>query len=261
MSRLLYFNYIEDKLNILATRINSRGRLNILDIHNHSETFYQYFLMELYGWDVINENEKKLNVEAIDLIDHTNKLVIQVSATNTKQKIESSLSKDLIKKLRSYTFKFVSISKDSDNLRKDSFKNPHRIKFNPISDIIDKNSILSYIKGLKIDEQEKIFLFIKKELGGEIDIAKLQSNLAVIVNILSKEDWDRKDPLKKLKPLRFRKIKMNDLHAAASIINDYSNHYGKLNKIYNEFDLQGFNKSKSVLSAISKEYLKARTNF
>ncbi len=97
MNRPDYFNIIEERINFLAFRISSRGRLNILDFHGHSENFYQYFLNEVYGWVVTNENDRQQNVEAIDLVDHTNRYIIQVSATASKQKIESSLSKDSLK--------------------------------------------------------------------------------------------------------------------------------------------------------------------
>lgn len=162
MNRPNYFNVIEERINLLALRIISRGRLNILDFHGHSENFYQCFLNEVNGWQVTNENDVKQNIEAIDLVDHTNKLILQVSATASKQKIESSLSKDTIKNYKGYTFKFVSIARDTDELRKETFKNPHGISFNPASDIIDKNSMLSKIRGLNINDQERIYKFIKK---------------------------------------------------------------------------------------------------
>jgi hypothetical protein len=149
MNRPDYFNVIEERLNLLALRIISRGRLNILDFHGHSENFYQYFLNEVYGWIITNENDNKQNVEAIDLIDHTNKFIIQVSATASKQKIESSLAKNSIKNYKGYTFKFVSIARDADDLRKDTFKNPHGIIFAPSTDIIDKNSILKNLQVCK----------------------------------------------------------------------------------------------------------------
>ncbi len=107
MNRPNYFNAIEERLNFLALRIISRGRLNILDYHGHSENFFQFLLNEVYGWTVTNENDIKQNEEAIDLTDHTNKFVIQVSATASKQKIETSLSKNSIKSYKGYTFKFV----------------------------------------------------------------------------------------------------------------------------------------------------------
>ena len=146
MNRPSYFNVIEERLSILSYRISLRGKLNILDFHGHSENFYQHFLKEVYGWTIIDENENRQNVEAIDLIDETNKFVIQVSATASKQKIESSLSKDSIKNFRGYTFKFISIAKDADELKKITFNNPSRINFTPSSDIIDVKSILKKSK-------------------------------------------------------------------------------------------------------------------
>lgn len=261
MNRANYFSVIEEKLNVLAYRINSRGRLNILDFHLHSESFYQYFLNELYGWKVTNENENKQNVEAIDLIDHTNKYVIQVSATSTKQKIESSLSKDLIKKYKSYTFKFISISNDADDLRNKTFANSHGINFTPSSDIIDKQSIITTVKGLKIEDQKRIYDFIKKELGSEVDLVKLESNLASVINILSKEDWDKKDVISEINSFEIdRKISHNNLNTSKDIIDDYKLHYGRVDKIYTEFDSLGSNKSSSVLSTIRQEYVKAKNN-
>ncbi len=261
MTRPNYFNVIEERLNLLAFRIIARGKLNILDYHGHAENFYQYFLNEVYGWTVINENDNKQNVEAIDLIDHTKKFVIQVSATASKQKIESSLSKGLIKKYTDYTFKFISIARDADDLRKDNFKNPHGISFAPANDIIDKNSILSTIRGLHIDDQERIYQFVKKELVMEIDLMKLESNLATVINILSKEDWDKTQPVAEINSFEIdRKISHNNLNAAKAIIDDYTVHYGRVDKIYTEFDSQGSNKSSSVLSTIRQEYARAKSS-
>jgi hypothetical protein len=202
-----------------------------------------------------------MNVEAIDLIDHTNKIIIQVSATSSKPKIESSLSKQSLKDYKSYTFKFISIANDADNLRKGTFNNPYGINFNPQTDIIDTLSILGKIKGLEIDPLKKIYDFVKKELGGEIDVVKVESNLATIINILAKEDWDKTDPVSEIKQFEIdHKIEYNNLKQAVDDINDYSQYYGKLDKIYKEFDASGINKSISVLNAIASAYREAPDN-
>ena len=260
MNRLDYFNTIEDRLSTLAYRISLRGKMNILDFHGHSENFYQYLLNEVYGWSVTNENDIKQNVEAIDLVDHTNNFVIQVSSTATKQKIENSLSKDSIKNYLQYIFKFISISKDCDDLRKDTFKNPHKINFTPSTDIIDVKSILTSIRGLHIDDQKRVYEFVKNELVSEIDPMKLETNLATVINILSKEDWDKSQPVSEINSFEIdRKISHNNLNAAKAIIDDYTIHYGRVDKIYTEFDSQGSNKSSSVLSTIRQEYAKAKS--
>jgi len=263
MNRPNYFNVIEERLNILAYRIIERGKLNILDYHGHSESFYQYFLNEVYGWSVINENDNKQNVEAIDLIDHSNKFIIQVSATSTKQKIENSLSKESIRgyKEKGYSFKFISIAKDADDLRKSTFKNPYTITFTPSTDIYDVKSILTKIKGLQIDGQKKVYEFIKKELIPEIDPMKLESNLAMVITIISKENWNKKDAVPEINSFEIdRKISFNNLSSAKDIIEEYYLHYGRIDKIYSEFDSQGFNKSSTVLSAFKDEYLRAKIN-
>lgn len=262
MNRPNYFNVIEERINLLALRIISRGRLNILDFHGHSENFYQHFLNELYGWAVSNENEIKQNAEAIDLVDHSNKLVLQVSATASKQKIESSLSKNSIKNHQGYTFKFVSIARDADELRKETFKNPHEIAFSPVSDIIDKNSILSKIRGLNIDDQERIYEFVKKELVNEIDPLKLESNLATVINILSKEDWDKSEPISEINSFEIdRKISFNQLSNSKEWIDEYYTYFTRINDIYSEFDKLGSNKSKTVLSTFKNVYLKSKNEF
>ena len=183
------------------------------------------------------------------------------SGTYLTWKIESSLSKDTIKNYNGYTFKFVSIARDADKLRKETFKNPQGISFHPASDIIDKNSILSKIRGLNINDQERIYKFVIKELVNEIDPLKLESNLATVINILSKEDWNKKEPISEVNSFEIdRKITHNNLNSAKIIINDYSIHYSRVDKIYTEFDSQGSNKSSSVLSTIRQEYAKLKRN-
>jgi hypothetical protein len=257
MRRSVYFDYIEEKLNTLASRVESRGKLNILDLHIHSENFYLHLLNKLYGWDLKNLNKILKNVEAIDLIDHTNKCIIQVSATSTKEKVESALEKETIKKYCKYNFKFVSISKPASKLRSYKYTNPNKIKFIPTTDILDKDSILNDILSLSAPDQKKIYLFIKDELGNDIDIVKLDSNLAIIINILSKEDLDDQDQSSKINSFEIdRKISFNDLDSAKYIIEDYKIYYDRLDKKYAEFDSLGVNKSSSVLAAIRREYLR-----
>lgn len=260
INRNKYYDYIEERLATLATAINLNGKLNFLNLHNHAETFYLYFFNELFGWNLENLNKTKHNAEAIDLISHSpEKIIIQVSATSTKEKIESALKKKIIEdyKNKDYCFKFISISKDASELRKKTYANPHCISFNPSSDIYDITSILKCILHLDVEIQKRIYNFIKKELGQEVDIEKLDSNLATIINILSKEDLDKSDQPITINSFEIeRKISFNNLNTARKTINDYNIHHNRLDKIYSEFDTSGVNKSSPVLATIRTEYIK-----
>lgn len=165
MNRDLYYSYIDEKLHILAHRITTNGKLNMLHLHLHSENFYLHFFNLLYGYNLDNLNDVSQNVEAIDLIDYQKKVMIQVSSTSTKQKIESALNKDKLKEYVGYEFKFISIAKDATDLRGKTYKNPNSIKFDPSKDIYDIRFFLNTISSLDIEKLKKVYDFIHQELG------------------------------------------------------------------------------------------------
>ena len=191
MNRKIYFDYIQEKLTTLACQINSRGKLNLLDLNTHSETFYADLCNMVFDLQLVNLNQSKQNTEGIDLVDEVNKIIAQVSATSTKQKIESSLNKNKLSTYIGYRYKFISISKESSNLKETTFKNQYNLTFDPKEDILDIFSILRKIQSKNIDEQKSLYEFIKKELGTNLDMVKLDANLAAIINILGKEEFDK----------------------------------------------------------------------
>jgi hypothetical protein len=255
MNRQIYFDSIELKLSQLATRLEVRGGLNILDLNVHSENFYLHFLNMLFGWDLKNLNAVCQNAAGVDLVDTTNNIIIQVSATASKQKIESALTKDL-SAYKGYQFKFISICKNATSLRTQTFLNPHHLIFSPAEDIFDILSLLAIIGSLTVDRLKDVDEFLKKELKIEPDPEKVESNLTTIIKILSKEDWNQK--VSNLETVSFEveeKISFNQLNSARALIEDYSVHCHRIDKIYTDFDKQGANKSLSVLNGIRTEYI------
>jgi hypothetical protein len=232
-----------------------RGSLNILDLHAHSENFYLHFFNLLFGWKLQNLNAVRQNAAGVDLVDTTNKIIVQVSATATKQKIESALAKDLAT-YKGYSFKFISISKGSKDLRIKTFLNPHNLTFRPAEDIFDTPSLLSLINVMDIDRLKAVYEFLKKELKSEPDPEKVESNLTTIIKILSKEDWSHGALDLETVPYNIEaKILYNQLHKARVLIDDYKVHYPRIDKIYSDFDRQGANKSLSILNSIRALYL------
>lgn len=257
MKRTMYYNYIEEKLGTLAFRINQRSKLNTLELNIHSETFFADLCNILYDLDLINLNSFKQNVEGIDLIDNINKVIIQVSATCTKQKIEDSLGKKIYLSYKGYRYKFIAISKDAGKLRTKDFKNPYEMIFDPQEDIWDYNSLLRAIVSLSIDKQKLLFEFMKKELGSEIDVLKVDSNLATIINILAEEKLNLEETSPEINSFAIKnKIDFNDLTGVKETIDDYKIFYHKLDEKYTEFDKEGANRSFSVFQAIRKQYVK-----
>ncbi|GMQ55976.1 SMEK domain-containing protein [Vallitalea sediminicola] len=256
MNRSYYFNYIEEKLQVLAYRISQRGKLNILDLNIYSETFFADLLNILFNLELKNMNVYKQNVEGIDLVDDKNKIIAQVSSTSTKHKIEKSLSKDIFKKYVGYRFIFISIAKEAINLRGHSYTNPHGALFSPKDDIVDIGTILNIVLSMAIDKQKEFYEFIKKELGSEIDIVQVDTNLATIINILASENLNESIDSPEINIFEInRKIEFNDLVSVKDTIDDYKIYYHRLDEKYSAFDREGANKSLSVFQIIRKQYV------
>lgn len=256
MNRDFYFSYISEKIELLSHRIKSMGKLNILNLNIHAEFFYRDLCNLVYGLNFQNANVEKQNIAAIDLLDENKKILIQVSSTCTKEKINSTLSKDNLReyKKQGYSLKFIFFT-DAKNLRTKVFENKSNIQFNPVTDILDKDTILNDILECSVDKQREIYELVKNELGEKPNPTKISSNLADLIKTLSEENLDSPPEVNNLHEYNIDcKIQFNNLKKVKGIINQYKIYYSKINGIYTEFDKQGKNKSLSVFNKLSRFY-------
>lgn len=265
MNRATYYNFIEERICTLCKRIEHRSKLNILDYHLHSENFYRDLLNKLYDWSLKNLNTTIQNVEAIDLIEEEKHIIIQVSATNTKPKIQKTLEKlsspDKPSQYEGYSFKFVSIARDAQTLRTQEYTLPPGLIFCPKEDIYDSQSILRDINNLSIERLQLIYNLISSELGSTNCQIRVGSNLSTIIKLLAKEDLSYILNDSNLNSFEIdKKIDFNNLISTKLIIDDYKIHHHIVDRIYAEFDRMGNNKSFSVISIIRNEYIKNKAN-
>lgn len=258
-NRIKYYDSINFKLSLLAFRIELNGGLNLLNEHVHAEDFYLHLLNLIFRWNLENLNISGSNAAGIDLIDTKNKIVIQVSATATRQKLESALSKKRPQYDNDdYSFKFISISKDASHLRNSekAYNNPYNLKFVPSQDIFDVLYLLKVIKSMHIEQISAVYEFCEKEFKSVPESNKIETNLASIITILSKENWNNITFDFETDPYEIdRKIEQNGLHEARVTIEDHAVQQHRISKIYREFDNQGANKSLSILNGMRRIYL------
>lgn len=261
MKREQLYNYIEEKLSVLAFRVERRGKLNILDLHLHSENFYRDFFNLLFEWNLVNLNEVNQNIEAIDLIDREKKIVIQVSATNTKQKIDNAITKPSMAEYVGWSFKFISIARSAGNLKSLSFNNKHGLHFNPAEDIYDIDTILRKVLGLTTEKLQSIADFIKFELGNDVFVAALESDLARVILMLTKIDVSEFESIRIENEFQIdEKIDYNSLSSSVDIIKEYNIWQTAVRRVYATFDAEGMNKSFFVLQKIRSFYLAEKTS-
>jgi hypothetical protein len=88
-------------------------------------------------------------------------------------------------------------------------------------------------------------------------LVKVDTNLAAIINILSKENLVNVTDSPEINHFEInRKIEFNNLNNAKGTIDLYKIYYSKLDEKYIEFDKLGVNKSLSVFSVLSNQYIK-----
>ncbi|MBP5372326.1 MAG: SMEK domain-containing protein [Bacteroidales bacterium] len=263
MNTQYFFDYIEERLTWLSLRITSRGALNMYDINIHCEDFYMRLLNLLYGWNLVNANTIQRNSPAVDLIYTAKNIIVQVSSTNTTAKIQSSLDK-LDTKYTGYNYKFVSIAKPTDKLKEHKFNTPSNlnIQFNAPNDIYDIDTLLVKIKSKSAAEMKEVYEFIKQELHFETEELKLETGLAHVINELSEIDLESNEAIFDTTTYDIdNKIIKNNLAVFKEVVEQYDVYFHVVQKIYEEFDKMGNNKSYAVLQTIRKEYLELKSRF
>lgn len=151
----------------LNQRIVSLGKINILSHHLYSENFLRDFLNLIYGYNLGNQNKVEKNAAGFDLIDDENKIIMQVSSTCTKQKIESTLKKEVMKnkKQENYRIKFIFIGEQKDTIKTKRYVNPHNILFDAPNDIILTDDLIVEFMDKNIEKQKEILELLDKELS------------------------------------------------------------------------------------------------
>ncbi len=254
MNRAFYFDEIERKLSFLGYRLELRSKMNVLNLNIHVEDFYLNFFNVLFLYELSNLNATVQNAAAIDLIDHKNKIVIQVSSTATKAKIEGALSKEILSSYKEYSFKFISISKDAGSLRSGDYKNPHGLSFDPSADIFDIKRLLDLIQPLEISHLKKVYEFVLAELQPELQTSIQETHLASIIGILANIEWEVGESYESIPFAIEDKLNINNLKAANILVEQQAVNHTKLSVIYDEYILSGINKSSAVLASIRRSY-------
>lgn len=259
MAELVSSQFVNDilgSLTELASNISAHGRLNLTDIHVLSEDFYAGFLNIVYGLQLKNANAVRSNADGIDLVDDAAKVIIQVSATCSKQKIQHSLN-EIEAKYAGYHFRFLPlIVGTAASQKKQTYTVPSGISFNPKSDIIDIPILVRALQtdttGTRLgDAASYLRNNLRRSIPGN---DRLMSGLEYVISELSKDGSD--DPDFDVTPFRIdAKVAFNALSYGKDVINEYMSQYTKVNRIYAEYTRQGQNKSKSVLQKLHSIYL------
>lgn len=262
MNNDIYMSIIEERFYVLQHRILIRSELNVLNLNLRSENFYREVFNKIYGYNLVNANTREQNATSIDLIDTSKKIVLQITSTVSKRKIETTLSKSVFQdKYAGYKLYFMFIGNKADKLKTKIYNNPYNVPFDPNLDIYDVDIILKKINSLDIDKMKAVYDIVEKYLKfPEIKQKRVNSLLPKVITLLC--SYDSYEPLTSLNDKKSfeiaEKIRFNHLVSSEYIINESALYEHLINKIYGEFDQSGKLKSQSILMKINRIYQKLK---
>ena len=183
---------------ILALRdlneiIEKRAKLNLLDNAVLAESFYKEILNKLFSWELKNLNIAHANFEAIDLIDKSNNILVQVSCTCENQKIRSTISKkELLKDdYKGFEIYFVFVGKQNSNVKKGKYNCISQLSFNPSTHILLTDDLIKCYQDLNPNVQDEILNITRSYLTKENKVNNSISKIKISEMILEILDENR----------------------------------------------------------------------
>ena len=140
--------------------------LNSLSLYD-ANIFSEYTLCELmnivFDYKLINANLISANFPAVDLVDTTNKIAIQVTSTSQKPKIQTTLNKFAEKRLYLEYDKILIIILGKKQKLYSNLSISPEISFDQSEQILDFKSLLNIIARLPLKRIEKISSLLNQE--------------------------------------------------------------------------------------------------
>ncbi|WP_434328597.1 ABC-three component system protein [Mycoplasma capricolum subsp. capricolum] len=245
------------RLSTYQTYITNLSKIGKTDENLNAERIYTDVINTIFNLELSNYNSVIFNNPGFDLIDKKNKILIQVSATCSKDKIQNSLSKININEYQNYNFKFLCISnQEIKNVKKLKFQITNTLLFEPKKDIWDVSFLIQHLCEVDIIKLEKLLTYLNQETLDIVNFKTLSSDIATIINILStKMDNEYEDNNNNNKVFNIEeKIVYNNLSSIRKYIYNNASSISKVIKVYEEFEKQGKNISKNVINQISRTY-------
>ena len=115
-------DYIRSQLAWIKSKVELDNQLGLYDINKLVENIFMHILNDVFDWNLHNANLIQENFPAIDLVDDTNKIVVQVTSTTATDKLRNTIEKfHKLEEYNDYQLKIFYI-KNKPNFQKKSLE-------------------------------------------------------------------------------------------------------------------------------------------
>ncbi|WP_160162759.1 SMEK domain-containing protein [Halanaerobium saccharolyticum] len=173
---------IIDSLSQLRLSITPRNKLGYTNLNIYCEDFFKEIINIIEEINLINLNQEKPNYPGIDLGDKNARVAYQITTDKSTSKVKETLtnisSKD--KELYDDFYIFIIGEKQGQYTLKNKYLEiANEINFDKKDNIIDLNYIYKKTTSLSLDNLEKVYTLIKRDLmrvQAELEIPDVNNN-------------------------------------------------------------------------------------
>ncbi|MBO7674901.1 MAG: SMEK domain-containing protein, partial [Atopobiaceae bacterium] len=181
-------NMFNAALRRLNGEIKTLSRLNLQSQAVHAEDFFMRLLNALYGWGLANANWEDDNHQAVDLVDEGGRLVVQVTASCTRDKVRETLAKKAMAGYAAdgYRVKFVFVGEqDPGAMGSSDIPNGHGVTFDQGSDLLFTEGLVKRFSHLPPSEQRDVLTIVDEALGdgGRAALRHIGRNEIAAINV------------------------------------------------------------------------------
>lgn len=262
LNRKKYGDYVRDRLVELCVAVRIDSSDNLHDESVLSELLFAKLFNGAFDWELENANLKEFNRPGYDLIDESRHILVQISSTARRKKIQETLEKSVFEEYGGYRLVFMLIVEKKPLYRKPHFNNLYNLNFDQDNDIWDVSDLVSRIRALEdFNALERVYEVVKEELGKSVPHnPEHKSYIAEVARILIESTCDASFS-EDDEGIFFgfeEKITQNSLQDVRDEIVELTPYTVDLDKAYDEYDRVGSSGKNRLLTDIHRTYRKMK---
>ena len=149
----IYMQKISEFLSMMVAKVQQDGGANMVTTNVLAESFYREFLNILCGWTLDSANTKG-NMPGFDLISEKDRVVVQVSATDSKEKLKETLKELDPEACSGYHLIFLLIAAKRPS--RSGLEVPEGVRFDPTEDVWSNAELLRMAQGLELERLKQL---------------------------------------------------------------------------------------------------------
>ncbi|MBQ7921447.1 MAG: SMEK domain-containing protein [Clostridia bacterium] len=157
-----YQKKIADKLAFLESKLKRYGDLHLYDENIAMEDVVCHLLNLIYGYKLVNLNIQKENYPGIDLGDTTNRIAVQVTSDNSRDKVKETIRKFQENEYASQYDRLIIFVLGPRKTFTKGFETGD-FPFSAEEDILDFHSLTKVLKGLEMERLKQINRYLDQE--------------------------------------------------------------------------------------------------